>query len=49
MDRKNEINTFEEIGMANPLKAKKSIKEAIQQVKLFDFYSEVYPEALMHG
>jgi len=44
MDREHTVNSFEEVGMCNPFKTKKSEKESRQIINTFDFYSEVYPK-----
>jgi hypothetical protein len=47
MDRVNKVLNFYELGMTDPFKTKKSLKDAISEVKTFDFFTEVYPEAVM--
>ena len=47
MDRTNTVSNFSELGMANPFKTKSSLKDAISEVKTFDFLTEVYPSAVM--
>jgi hypothetical protein len=47
MDRENKVSKFYELGMTDPFKTRKSIKDAISEVKTFDFYTEVYPTAVM--
>ena len=47
MDRENKVSNFYELGMTDPFKTKKSIKDAISEVKTFDFYTEVYPSTVM--
>ena len=39
MDRDNKVSKFYELGMTNPLKTKKTIIDAISEVKTFDFYT----------
>jgi hypothetical protein len=43
MDRTNKVNEFYELGMTNPFKTAKTLKDAISEVKTFDFLTEVYP------
>ena len=45
MDRTNKCHTFEEVGMTNPFKIKKSLGDALSEIRTFDFYTEVYPRA----
>jgi hypothetical protein len=44
MDTTNTVDTFEEVGMANPWSTKKSFLDALSHVKTFDFYTGVYGE-----
>jgi len=44
MDREHKIKSFEEIGMTNPFDTRRSIERSKTEVKLFDFYTEVYPK-----
>lgn len=46
MDRDNRVDTFEEIGMTNPFKIKTSLRDALSEIKTFDFYTEVYPRSV---
>ena len=41
------MDTFEEIGMADPFDTKSSLAKTLTYVKQFDFYSEVYPNQVM--
>ena len=47
MDRTNEVSNFYELGMTDPMKTKKSLKDAYSEVKTFDFFTEVYPASVM--
>lgn len=47
MDRSNTIGSFEELGMMDPFRPEKSIREAIDLVYTFDFFSEAYPPQIM--
>jgi hypothetical protein len=47
MDRANNISNFYELGMTDPFKTKKTIADAISEIKTFDFYTEVYPQSVM--
>jgi hypothetical protein len=49
MDRENKVSNFYELGMTDPFKTKKSIEDAISEVKTFDFFTQVYPLAVMRG
>ena len=48
MDRKNKVESFEDIGMTDPFRTRKSLKESILNVQTFDFYTEVYPNQVMN-
>ena len=45
-DKEHTINSFEEIGMCNPFKTKKSLEEAKLITRGYDLYYEVYPKFL---
>ena len=47
MDVDNKISQLSSIGMALPGRTKKTMKKALDIVKTFDFYTEVYPKAIM--
>ena len=47
LDRDNRIESFEEIGLADPYKTKESLRDAISICRTFDFYTEVYPDQVM--
>jgi len=47
MDLYNEVTSFEEIGLTDPFKPRKSMGDTISLVKTFDFYTEVYPNCVM--
>jgi hypothetical protein len=44
MDRENKIETFEELGLFNPIDTKTTIVDAINEVNLFDFWTIVYSQ-----
>lgn len=47
MDMSNEITDMEDIIMINPLDEKKSMRKCRENVKVYDFYSQVYPESVI--
>jgi hypothetical protein len=47
MDMKNKVESLEEIGMTDPFRTRKSLKDTISIVRTFDFYTEVYPNQVM--
>jgi len=47
LERKLEVNTFEEIGLTDPTKPRKSNAEVVAIVKTFDFFTSVYPTSIM--
>jgi hypothetical protein len=47
MDRTNKVSEFYELGMTNPFKTRKSLNDAMSEVKTFDFLTEVYPHSVM--
>ena len=47
MDSINKVETFEEIMMADPTETKKSLNEAINTIRTYDFFTEVYPNYIM--
>ena len=40
MDYESRVESFEEVGMVDPFRTKKSLEEAIKEYKKFDFYAE---------
>jgi hypothetical protein len=50
IDREHEYDSFEEIGMTDPHKKfKESLEDAISICRTFDFYTEIYPQALIEA
>jgi hypothetical protein len=49
LDRENKYDSFEEIGMTDPFEPKKSMLDAVSNCRTFDFYTEVYPQALIEA
>jgi hypothetical protein len=47
MDTKNTVQLYYELGMTDPFKMKKSIKDALSEIGTFDFFTEVYPSSVM--
>jgi len=44
MDITHTVDSFEEVGMANPWCTKRSFADALSHVKTFDFFTGVYGE-----
>ena len=49
LDRENKYDSFEEIGMTDPFKPKTSMLDTISYCRTFDFYTEVYPQAMIEA
>jgi hypothetical protein len=47
MELNHTIESFEELGMINPFDRKKSIELADVMLRIYDFYVDVYPDAVM--
>ena len=43
------IESFEELGLINPFDTKKSLELADVMLRIYDMYSDVYPEAVMES
>ena len=49
MDRMNTIDSFEEVGMCNPFRTKKSLEKAKNSINELEFDTEVYPKAIFEA
>ena len=47
MDRKNKVHNLVDLGLTDPFKTKKTIDDALLEVRTFDFWTEVYPDSVM--
>ena len=47
LDQRNKVESFEEIGMADPFRTQKSLAEAYKISKKFTFEKEVYPSMVL--
>jgi hypothetical protein len=47
MDLKNEITDMEDVIMINPLDERKSIIKCRDNTKIYDFFTQVYPEKIV--
>ena len=47
MDLKNTTKSLEEVALMNPMDPKNSLKEAFEEFRILDFYTQVYPEAIV--
>ena len=47
MDRRNKVHTLVDLGLTDPFKTKKTIDDALLEVRTFDFWTEVYPDSVM--
>jgi hypothetical protein len=49
METKNKVHSFEEVALCDPSCTLKSLENAKETVRIFDFYTEVYPSYIMQA
>lgn len=49
MELNNTVENFEELGLVDPFNLKSSMEVAEMELKIFDFYIDVYPNAVVEA